>query len=99
MDPHHLETYDATAASQPIGGRRGWTRIDTGQRYPEPATGFPSPKVSIGWLRGHVASIAHFLEAVRDGRPGDPGLAQGVYVQRLMERIRQAAEAGRWVTV
>ncbi len=99
MDPHHLEAYDATAAPEPIGGRRGWTRIDTGQRYPEPASGFPSPKVSIGWLRGHIASIAHFLEAVRDGRPGDPGLAQGVYVQRLMERIRQSAEAGRWVTV
>jgi len=99
MDPHHLEAYDATAAAAPVGGRRGWTRIDTGQRYGEPATGFPSPKVSIGWLRGHIASIAHFLEAVRDGRPGDPGLAQGIYVQRLMERVRQSAETGRWVSV
>ena len=36
----------------------------------------------IGWLRAHIASIAHFLEAVRGGGPGDPGLAQGVYVQR-----------------
>jgi len=75
------------------------SRIDTGQRYPEPATGFPSPKVSIGWLRGHIASIDHFLEAVRDGGPGDPGLAQGIYVQRLMERVRQSAETGQWVTV
>jgi len=99
MDPHHLEAYDATAAGAPLGGTRGWTRIDTGQRYPEPATGFPSPKVSIGWLRGHIASIAHFLEAVRDGGPGDPGLAQGIYVQRLIERVRQSAGTGRWVTV
>ena len=99
MDPHHLEAYDATAADAPVGGTRGWTRIDTGQRYPEPATGFPSPKVSIGWLRGHIASVAHFLEAVRDGGPGEPGLAQGIYVQRLIERVRQSADTGQWVTV
>jgi len=99
MDPHHLEAYDATAAALPMGGKRGWTRFDTGQRYPAPATGFPSPKVSIGWLRGHIASVAHFLEAVRDGRPGDPGLAHGIYVQRLIERVRQSAETGQWVTV
>ena len=37
MDPHHLEFHDATAADRPQGGLRGWTRIDTGQRYPSPA--------------------------------------------------------------
>ena len=43
MDPHHLEYYDATA-SYPPSGSRGWTHIDTGQRYEPPAAGFPAPR-------------------------------------------------------
>ena len=91
MDPHHLEFYDATAPDQPQGGLRGWNRIDTGQRYPPPATGFPSPKAAIGWLRSHVACLANFLEAVADGRPAEPGLEQGIRVQHLMDCVRRSA--------
>ena len=99
VDPHHLEVYDATAADRPIGGTRGWTRIDTGQRYPPPASGFPTPKASIGWLRGHMACLAHFLQAVAEGKPGDPGLGQGLYIQRVMEGARESARTERWVRV
>lgn len=97
MDPHHLEAYDATASDRPLGGIRGWTRIDVGQRYPEPAVGFPSPKNTMGWIRVHVACLASFLEDVAAGRPGNPGLDQGVYVQRLMEAARRSAADNRWV--
>ena len=78
MDPHHLEFHDATAPDRPLGGLRGWNRIDTGQRYPPPATGFPSPKAAIGWIRSHVACLANFLEAVAAGpaRPS-PGWSRG----------------------
>ena len=72
MDPHHLELHDATAPDQPLGGLRGWNRIDAGQRYPPPATSFPSPKAAIGWIRSHVACLANFLEAVAEGRPAQP---------------------------
>ena len=61
MDPHHLELHDATASDQPLGGLRGWNRIDAGQRYPAPATSFPNPKAAIGWIRSHVACLANFL--------------------------------------
>ncbi len=99
MDPHHLEFYDRTAPAAPIGGTRGWIRIDTGQRYPEPANGFPTPKAAIGWIRSHMACLAHFLRAVADGEPGDPGLDQGIAVQRVMDACRRAADRGGWVRV
>jgi predicted dehydrogenase len=99
MDPHHLELHDATASEQPLGGLRGWNRIDAGQRYPEPATGFPTPKAAIGWLRGHVACLANFLQAVAAGRPAEPGLVQGHRVQYLMECVRRSAAKGRWIEV
>jgi predicted dehydrogenase len=73
MEPHHLGAYDARQTDRPVGGRRGWTRIDTGQRYPEPA-GFPGPKFSMGWIRTHVACLANFLGHVAAGTPADPGL-------------------------
>jgi len=99
MDPHHLEAYNAGAPDKPIGGLRGWTRIDTGQRYPEPSTGFPSPKNTLGWLRAHVACLANFLHDVAAGNPGSPGLDQGLYIQELMDSARRSAREDRWVAL
>lgn len=99
MDPHHLELHDATASDQPLGGLRGWNRIDTGQRYPSPAASFPSPKAAIGWIRSHVACLENFLEAVAAGRPAEPGLEQGIRVQHLMDCVRRSAATKSWVTI
>jgi predicted dehydrogenase len=99
MDPHHLDAYDRTASGSPVGGRRGWTAVDTGQRYPTPAVGFPSPKNAIGWIRSHLACLANFLESVAQGKPGDPGLGQGIRIQHLMECAKRSAKTGQWVQV
>jgi predicted dehydrogenase len=98
MDPHHLELYDATAPETPLGGTRGWTRVDAGQRYGPPCN-FPAVKVTPGWLRGHVGCLANFLTCVSEGRPAEPGLAHGVYIQQLIECARASAREGRWVEV
>jgi predicted dehydrogenase len=74
MEPHYLWWHDATAADEPLGGLRGWNRIDTGGRYPPPATRFPTPKAATGWLESHVACLAHFLRAVAAGEPAEPSL-------------------------
>jgi predicted dehydrogenase len=99
MEPHHLEFFDATASKQPMGGLQGWTKIAVGQRYPEPANQFPGAKLTIGWIRSHMACLASFLYAVAAGKPGNPGLTQGIYVQELMGACRQSAESGEWVSV
>jgi predicted dehydrogenase len=98
MDPHHLEAYDRSVVDRPAGGQRGWTRIDTGQRYAKPA-GFPGPKFSIGWLRTHMACLASFLMNMARGVPAKPGLGQGIYVQRLIECVRTSAQSEGWVAV
>ena len=100
-DPMNLEQlffYDRTAAGSPLGGVRGWTAIDCGQRYDKPA-GFPTPKAPIGWLRGHMHCLWNFLCSVHAGRPGDPGVAQGVRIQAMMEKIRESAASGSWVEI
>jgi predicted dehydrogenase len=98
MRPHYLEAYDATVSDRPVGGRRGWTRIECGQRYPNPA-GFPGPKFTIGWIRTHMACLAHFLQCVASGVQGEPSFAQGLYVQRLISCARRSAQNGQWVQV
>jgi predicted dehydrogenase len=99
MDPHHLEYYDAGAPLPGCGTARGWTRINTGQRYDAPATTFPSPKAAIGWIRAHVACLAEFLQAIAQQRPATPDLRQGIRVQRLMQAAHQSADTGQWVDV
>jgi predicted dehydrogenase len=99
MDPHHLEWYDVGASDRPLGGSRGWTRIDVGQRYPSPASGFPTAKAPIGWLRSHAACLANFLQAIAENRPADPDLRQGVRVQRLMDCTCRSADQGCWMDV
>jgi len=46
-----------------------------------------------------VACLANFLECVAQGRPAVPGLAEGLYVQRMMDCARESARAARWVQV
>ncbi len=99
MAPHHLEFYDADAVIAGCGAARGWTRINTGQRYDAPATSFPSPKAAVGWIRAHVACLANFLQAIAEGRPAAPDLAQGVRVQQLMHTARRSAAERRWIDV
>jgi predicted dehydrogenase len=96
MTPHWLEVYDARQGDQPLGGRRGWTQVDVGQRFPKPAASFPTPKASLGWIRAHVACLHHFLAEVAAGRPGPLGLAHGVYLQELLEACRLSASEQRW---
>jgi predicted dehydrogenase len=98
MEPHFFEFYDATVSDKPIGGSRGWTKVASGQRYPAPA-GFPGPKFGIGWIRSHMACLYSFMDAVHSGKKAEPGIEQGIYVQKLMERVRKSAQIKAWVEV
>lgn len=88
MDPNFLDFYDQADPDEPLGGRAGFRRIATVNRYPPPATAFPGAKFSGGWLAGHVHCLGAFLEAVRDGRPGAPSFRDGLANVRLLERVR-----------
>lgn len=99
MDPHYLNFYDATAAGAPLGGVRGYTRIECVGRYPAPATGFPAIKAPQGWLRGHLGAMAAYLTAVHEGRAVSPSFEDGAYVQAVMEAAKKSAEIRREVSL
>lgn len=93
MEPDWLYFYDAAAPGHPIGGERGFTRVECVGRYPGML--FPSPKAPVGWLRGHLCGMHAFLSAAADGLAFRPSLADGAYVQRVMDAsYRSAANSG-----
>lgn len=89
MDPDFLWFYDTSAKDAPIGGDRGFTKIECVGRYPDMV--FPSPKAPTGWLYGHVASMYAYLSAVAEGRPFHPSLEDGAYVQAVMDAAYRSA--------
>lgn len=94
MDPHHLEIYDRRHAPTSGPAPGGWTRLQTGGRYPAPAREFPSPKNAVGWLRAHLGSLASFLQHVDAGSPPVPGIDEGLYVQELIGAVERAVASG-----
>ena len=85
MEPEWLYFYDNDRPASPIGGERGFTRIECVGRFPAPGGNFPSPKASVGWLRCHVESMYRYLSAVATGTPFSPSLSDGAYVQAVMQ--------------
>ena len=99
MDPDYLYFYDAHAPGTPVGGLRGYTRIECVGRFPAPASGFPSAKAPIGWLRGHVGALADFLSAVYDGRQPSAAFSDGAAVMHVMEAAGLSDREGREVLI
>jgi predicted dehydrogenase len=99
MDPNWLEVYNNREAGEPIGGTRGFKKIETVGRYPKPG-GFPGPKFAIGWIRGHMAAIHHFVNSIVEGRPVRPDLRDGARLQQFLDlAYASSAKKGTWLPV
>jgi predicted dehydrogenase len=96
MEPNALEAYSLSDGESPMGGMRGWRRIDTVDRFPSPA-GWPGPKFAVGWLRSHVQCLYNFVSAVAAGRATRPDLADGVRLQEMLEVVRVSAARREWL--
>lgn len=81
MDPNWLWYYDVTA--DPL--KRGYTKIECVGRFDPPATGFPGPKASVGWLRGHIGCLHNFLSCVHRGETPSPSFDDGAAVQKVLD--------------
>jgi len=100
MDPNYLDFYDTTVPGSPIGGLRGFTRIETVARYPAPGGAFLPPKNTIGWERGHMHCYYTFLDAVAHDLPADDNtIAEGAKLQCLMDKLLKSNKDGSWVEV
>ncbi|MHC5056686.1 MAG: Gfo/Idh/MocA family protein [Planctomycetota bacterium] len=97
MDMNWLDVYDNTLAGGAYGGSKGWTRIESAQRYP--GARIPGDKCPVGWTRGHVECLAEFLRCIAEAREPSPGPEEGLAVQRVLEAAQASARDGGWVGV
>jgi predicted dehydrogenase len=96
-DPSWLEVYDTRDPEKPLGGMRGFRKIETVQRY----EGQKSPDWSMtpSFVRSHAECQYQFLKAVAEDRPASPSLEEGLRVQEAMAAAIRSSAEGRWVDV
>lgn len=96
MEPNWLYVYDVRENGEPIGGMRGFKRMETVQRYPKPAV-LPGPKFSVGWMRYHIASLYNFLKHIAAETMPSPNFEDGLKIQEIMEATYLSVERKEWV--
>ena len=96
MDPSWLEVYDISDAGEPMGGMRGFKRIETASRFPAPGGKFPAPAVNVGWLRSHVACLHNFLSAIGGKASAHPTFSEAAELQRVMDTAYRSAQTKTW---
>lgn len=96
-DPTWLEVYDARDPDQPLGGMRGFRKLETVQRY----EGAKAPDWSMtpNFVRAHAECQYQFMKAIAEDRQPSPTLADGLKIQEVMEAAQLASEEGRWVKI
>jgi len=97
LDPNWLYWYDATATSEPMGGERGWTRLETMQHYAGAAV--PPSRATLGWARTHAENQYAFLRAIVEGRRPQPDIQDGLQVQLVLDAAFASIETGTWASV
>ncbi len=95
--PDWLEVYDVRDPEQPLGGMRGFRRLETVQRYEGQKV--PDWTMTPSFARAHAECQYRFLKAIWDNRPASPSLADGLHIQRMMEAAMRSSAAGGWVNV
>lgn len=96
MDPNWLEVYDMRDEVAPIGGNRGFKKIETVSRYPKPGGSFPAPALNVGWLRSHVACLHNFLATIGGESNANPSIPEAAELQRIMDIAYTSANDGQW---
>ncbi|MCM8825000.1 MAG: Gfo/Idh/MocA family oxidoreductase [Candidatus Omnitrophica bacterium] len=96
MEPNWLNAYSMNDPDTPIGGLRGFKKIETVQRYPD-ADGIPLAKFSIGWIRAHVACIHAFLYSIVHDTPASPSFEDGLMVQKIIEKSYESSKTKKAV--
>lgn len=97
MDPNWLDYYDNTISEVPLGGIKGYTRVECVQRFNKPGGDFPSSKFSIGWIRSHVHSLYNFLSCVYERKEASPSFIDGAYIQYVMEKAYESDKKAKWI--
>ncbi len=105
MDPNWLDFYDATTPEAPLGGDRGYQRIESVTRYPKPYS-LGATKNAVGWLNFHIQSLYDCVNNISILESGgaipaaSPTFEDGLAVQKVIDAcIHSSANGGAKVRI
>lgn len=96
-EPSWLEVYDLRDPEQPLGGMRGFRKLETVQRHEEAKS--PDWSMPPGFVRTHAECQYQFLKAISENSDPAPTLADGLKIQEIMEAAVRSSAEERWVSV
>ncbi len=96
-DPAWLYAYDVREADSPLGGQRGFRKIEAAGRYA--AARLPDWTMTPGFLRGHAECQYQFIRAIWEDRPASPSFDEAAHIQRIMDAAERSSAQGGWVEV
>lgn len=96
-NPSWLEVYDARETEQPLGGMRGFRKLEAVGRYENAKA--PDWTMAPGFVRAHAECQYQFLKAIDENREPSPSLADGLRIQAVMHAAQLASDEGRWISV
>ena len=96
-EPAWLQVYDARAADSPLGGQRGFQRLEAAGRYPGQRA--PDWTMTPDFMRAHAECQYQFIRSIWDDRAASPSFAEGLHIQRVMDAAERSSEHGGWVDV
>lgn len=96
-EPGWLEVYDVNDPAVPLGGMRGFRRVEALQRY-EGAKA-PDGTMMPDFVRTHAECQFQFLKALDENCPPTPDFNDGLHIQAVMEAAMRSSEKGSWVAI
>ena len=80
-------------------GARGFATILAGPEHPGYAAFCPAPGHQIGFTDLKTLEVAHFLAAIRDGKPAEPDFATALRYEAVIDAALRSAETRAWTKV
>ncbi len=96
-EPAWLHVYDTRDADVPLGGRRGFRKIEAVGRYRGQRA--PDWTMSPDFMRVHAECQYQFIRAIQDDAPTAPSFVDGLHIQRIMDAAERSSECGAWVRI
>lgn len=97
MDPNGLYVFDARQDKKPLGGKQGFTKIQTLHRYP--GNKLPGSRSMVNAMSMHAYCQAQMIQAVLGRKEAQPSVRDAYNVQKVLEASYRSSEENTWVTL
>jgi levoglucosan dehydrogenase len=95
--PSFLDIYDVRDAGTPLGGMRGYRRLQSAQQYE--GQRMPDWTMAPDFMRAHAECQYQFLRAIWNDTVPSPNVADGLHIQQTLDAAQRSSDEERWIEV